>query len=319
MFFFNHTFCGFGLDIDDSAIKATQLTKSRTFSGKNFFTLHGYGKAELPKGIIENGEIKDIPRLTAFILQVISETLPKKIKSNSVVASLPEKKSFLKLFETKAANDVEMKNEIKKRAERDFPLSENELYTNQQIISKKTDGESFKYKILVGAIEKKYADSLTQALRAADLTPIAFETESIATSRSILKLEPTIFDAPISNQAIIDIGSRTSNIIFMQKEAPVFSLSLPTLEKDILKKIQDSINFYNKSFPKNTITKISLSGDGAKLLNLDEMLSKNLELKIKKCDPLINIKTDDAEFQQDALQYATAIGLAMRALILPYP
>jgi type IV pilus assembly protein PilM len=363
MFLLNHTFSGFGLDIDDSAIKIVQLKKSRTFSGKSFFMLEGYGKTELPKGIVENGEIKDTAQLAEFISQLISETRPKKIKSRSAVASLPEKKSFLKLFEIKAKNDAETENEIKKNINRDFPLSDDELYIDTQIISKKRDGENFKYRILVGAIQKNYADSLTETFKISNIIPVAFETEGIATARSVFKLEPTIFDAPISNQAIIDIGSTTSNIIFMQKEAPAFSLSLPisgnsmtksiasslkiseakaeklkmecgldaklcdgklqtalsALIKDISQKIENAIAFYNKSFPKNKITKISLSGGGAKLLNLDDALSQNLKIKIRKCDPLTNIKTNDVEFQKDAMQYATAIGLAVRALILPYP
>lgn len=361
--FFNHTFSGFGLDIDDSAVKIVQLKKSRTFAGKAFFMLEGYGKIELPKGIVENGNIKDVPQLAEFISQLLSETRPKKIKSRSVVASLPEKKSFLKLFEVKAADDSEMENETKKNIERDFPLSDDELYLDTQIVSKKRDGENFRYKILVGATQKDYADSLTEALKISGLIPIAFETEGVATARSVFKLEPSIFDAPISNQAIIDIGSTTSNIVFMQKEATALSLSLPIsgnaitksiasslkitetkaeklkiecgldlnlcdgklrkalsgLMEDISGKITGAIEFYNTSFPKNKITKISLSGGGAKLLMLENVLSQNLKLKIKKCDPLANIKKSDAEFTKNAMQYATAIGLAMRALILPYP
>jgi type IV pilus assembly protein PilM len=363
MFFLNHTFRGFGLDIDDSAVKVVQLKKSRSFSGKTFFTLEGYGKIELPKGVVENSEIADVQQLAGFISQLILETKPKKIKSRSVVVSLPEKKSFLKLFEVKAKNSIEMENEIKKSIGRDFPLSDDELHIDWQVISKKIDGENFKYKLLVGAIEKKYADSLTETLQLSNLIPIAFETEGIATARSVFKMDPTIFDAPISNQAIIDIGSTTSNIIFMQKEAPAFSLSLPisgnamtksissslkisetkaekmkiecgldvklcngklqpvlsNLINDIAQKIQDTLDFYGKSFPNNKIKKISLSGGGAKLLKLDEVLSDSLNIKIKRCDPLANIKINNIEFQKDALQYATAIGLAMRALILPYP
>lgn len=363
MFFLNHTFKGFGLDIDDSAIKIVQLEKSRTFNGKNFFALNSYGKIELPKGIVANGEIKDAVKLSEYITRLIAEAGPRKIKSRSAAVSLPEKKSFLKLFEIKASDDAEMENEAEKNMKHDFPLSDDELYADFQIISKKTDGENFKYKILAVAVQKNYADALAETIQMSNLIPIAFETEGIATARSVFKMEPTIFDAPASNQAIIDIGSTTSSIILLQKEAPTFSLSLPIsgnamtksissalnitetkaeklkiecgldanlcdgklqaalsiLVKDISQKIKNSLNFYNKSFPNNKITKISLSGGGAKLLKLGNALSKNLNLKIKKCDPLVNIKTSDIKFQKDALQYATAIGLAMRALILPYP
>lgn len=362
--FFNHTFSGFGLDIDDSAIKVVQLKKNRSFDGKTFFTLHGYGKAGLPKKIIENGEIKDIPQLSELVSQLLIKTQLQKIKSHSVVVSLPEKQSFLKLFELDVTDKIELGNEVQKNIERDFPFPKDELYIDSQIISKKQLSEnSLKFKILIAAAQKKYVDSLTEALQASNLIPIAFETEGVATARSVFKMEPSIFDAPISNQAIIDIGSTTSNIIFMQKEAPAFSLSLPisgntmtkhissslkiseakaekikiecgldmelcqgklrpvlyVLIKDITQKIKNAIRFYNKSFPKNKITKISLSGGGAKLLKLDNVLSQNLKIKIRKCDPLANIKTNNIEFQKNALQYTTAIGLAMRALILPYP
>jgi len=87
---------------------------------------------------------------------------------------------------------------------------------------------------------------------------------------------------------------------------------LTPLLKNFLTRIEQAIDFHKNKFSGASVHKIILCGGGAYLNGLDQLLTKHFKMPVEIADPLINIKNKDALSKNDALSYATAIGLALR-------
>ena len=356
---FNNDLHPFGLDIGDESIKVARFKKRKNFKGKDEIILDTFGEKRLLGNIIKDGEIKDISKLAQAISELLIQT---NIKSKYTVVALPEKKAFLKLLEIKARNEKNLIEGIPKILESHLPVPYKDIYLDWEIISKKTDKDGMvEYKVLIAAAIRKTVDIFTELLESINLIPLAIEMEGLAIARGAFRPKPNT--KQYSNKLIIDIGSTSSNLIFIQNNIPSLSLNMSVsgnemtniIEKslklskekaektkikcgldlnlcdgklrpvllsiidNIVKKTKQSLNFCKNSFGQEQVNEIYLSGGGSNLKKLDAVLSQKLKIKVRKCNPLENIKINNQNFQKDAVRYTTAIGLAIRSIIYPYP
>ena len=89
---------------------------------------------------------------------------------------------------------------------------------------------------------------------------------------------------------------------------------------ELADKITQAIQFYKMHFPeKNPLTGIRLCGGGANLPALENYLSAKLKLKVRKANPWVNLFPAGQlpMDEEHSLLYATAIGLAIRAMETP--
>lgn len=211
----------FGLDISDFSIKIAQLEKRG-----NGFRLKSFNRTAVPEGIIEEGEIKKEKELIAILKKAIGEVKGEQIKTPYAVCSLPEQHGFVKIIQLPKMKLEEAKEAIKWEAEANIPLSLEEVYLDWQIISSK---EEKHLNVLINAVPRALADEYLEVLRAADIEPVVFEIESVATARSLIKdgLSPQ----PVM---LIDLGfARTSFIIFIGSALCFTSSSLLSNQKMI--------------------------------------------------------------------------------------
>jgi len=231
-----------GLDISNLSIKLAQLNR-----GKDKIKIQALSKSSLPKGIIENGEIKNQAELIKAIKKSIDVPLYGKTSSEEVVACLPESKTFIKLIGVlKSPNSLAdiMAGEIEKHV----PLTANELFYDWQVIEELPD----KYLILIGAAPKNIVSQYASMLDAANLTLIALEIEPVAIARCLLKEEAPkskslIFGAksntePGLNYGILDIGADHTCLTVYSKNTILFTVSLPISGEEITSKIKQALN-----------------------------------------------------------------------------
>lgn len=95
---------------------------------------------------------------------------------------------------------------------------------------------------------------------------------------------------------------------------------LQTNLDDLTDKIFQAIQFHKLHFPdRHPLTGIRLCGGGANLPALENYLSAKLKLKVRRANPWVNLfPPEEAPLDAErSLFYATAIGLAMRAVETP--
>jgi len=206
----------FGLDISDLSLKIIKLKK-----GRKFFTLSSFGKEEIEPGIIKGGEIKDEKKLAEIIKEAIKKVRGGKLKTNYVVASLPEEKAFLQVIQMPRLPEEDLKSAVIYEAENYIPTPLEEVYLDYQIVPPIYDHLDH-LDILIAALPKKTVDPYLSALKLAGFVPKVLEIESMAIARALIKGGATT--QPI---LLIDLGATRTSFIIFSGQSLRFTTSIP--------------------------------------------------------------------------------------------
>ena len=205
-----------GLDISDLSLKIIKLKK-----GRKFFTLSSFGKEEIEPGIIKGGEIKDEKKLAEIIRESIKKVKGEKLKTNYVVASLPEEKAFLQVIQMPRLPEEDLKSAVIYEAENYIPTPLEEVYLDYQIVPPIYDHLDH-LDILIAALPKKTVDPYLSALKLAGFVPKVLEIESMAIARALIKGGATT--QPI---LLIDLGATRTSFIIFSGQSLRFTTSIP--------------------------------------------------------------------------------------------
>lgn len=269
-----------GLDISDLSLKLVQLDRVR-----DKIKIQALSKLNLPKGVIENGEIKNKSELVKAVKKIISAPMYGKVSSGEVVACLPESKTFIKLIEINKSPNA-LADVVGNEIEKHVPLAAEEIYYDWQIIEELPD----KYFVLIGAAPKNIVNQYTEMLDETKLSPVALEIEPVAICRCLLKEEaPNQKPKPFAekdgmgagvNYALIDIGANHTCMIFYSGNSVLFTMSLPISGEAITAKIQQALNLTPDQAEK---AKIICGLDEAKANGvIKDILADNIKSLIEK-------------------------------------
>lgn len=245
-----------GIDISDHSIEVMQLNRQ----GK----IVSYGRAVLPEGIIKDGDIKKQKELIDILNNVLKETKPfpliaEEIKELKAIISLPENKTYIYHFQIDAKDNFY--NALTKKIETTIPLPLKEISWDFLKIANREKQDEID--VICVAVDKDVVDSYIYFLRAANITPVALDVESLATGRGLLRkvYDPlieetknkkriifkeqnkTVKEDEIEDTMILDIGARSTIIsVYNNLGAICFAVSLPVAGFDFTQKIADSLN-----------------------------------------------------------------------------
>lgn len=333
----------FGLDISQNSLKLVKLEKR----GK-LIKLASFKELEFKKGIIEEGEIKNEDALTKEIKKFLQKTKIEKIKNKNVIASLPEKRSFLQVIKMPKMDIKELGPAIHFEAENYIPFPIEKTYLDFQIVE---DNPKLNYfNILIAASPKKIVDSYFFCLDRAGLNVQAMEIESQSIARALIKngfsLDPVL---------MIDIGKNSTSFIIFNKKSIRFTSSVPFCSNDLTEAIADSlkiekkdaeklkiryglkrikskestsvvaivspffknlttqirkyIDYYENHSENEKIKKIILCGRGSNLKGLTDFFSQELKILTTIANPWVNILPEDLN-QVPGLSFGESIGYA---------
>lgn len=246
----------FGLDISDLSLKIIKLKRKR-----GVLNLASFGEEKIEPGIIKGGEIKDEKKLAEIIKESIKKVKGEKLKTKYVIASLPEEKAFLQVIQMPRLPEEDLKSAVIYEAENYIPLPIEEVYLDSEIVSPPYNHLNH-LDVLIACLPKKTVDPYLNSLKLAGLSPVAFEVESSAIARALIKDQTT--KRPI---LIIDLGqTRTSFIIFAGKSVR-FTSSIPV-----------SADRFTEIISKN----LKISFSEAEKLKIKYGLGEEMELKLEK-------------------------------------
>ena len=206
----------FGLDISDLSLKIVKLKKRG-----QFFELDSFLEEKIEPGIIKGGEIKDEKKLAEIIRESIKKVKGEKLKTNYVVASLPEEKAFLQVIQMPRLPEEDLKSAVIYEAENYIPTPLEEVYLDYQIVPPVYDHLDH-LDILIAALPKKTVDPYLSALKLAGLRPKVLEIESLAIARALIK--NGITTQPI---LLIDLGATRTSFIIFSGHSLRFTSSIP--------------------------------------------------------------------------------------------
>jgi len=261
MSLFNFSGYPIGLDISDTGLKLVELGKK----GKKII-FQAVGRADLPPGLVENGQIINQAEIAKKIKNALDQPLFGKFSAATVALSLPEAKSFAKLIYVEkspnplpAAVDAEIGKYV--------PYENDEIFYDWQKIGEDRD----RHHIFFSACAKTDFMEYEQLLNAAGLKIEAAEPEAVALCRALLPSE-TPAAAPTNEEnavGIIDIGAQRTHLVFYGRQSVLFSISLPICGQEITKQISVALEV-----PANEAEKAKI------VCGLDENIAQGVIRKI---------------------------------------
>jgi type IV pilus assembly protein PilM len=231
----------FGIDLGDLFVKVVQLERK---DSQDF--VRAYSIAAIPSGCIEDGRIINKPKVAQIIKAAVAAAGPKKIKTKKVFCSLPESKVFLRVLSIPKMEKTEIGEAIKWEIEASIPLSVDQVYYDWQLISESAG----KQNILTVAVSREIIDDILEVLEGADLEVYGLETESVATTRSLIDSSDTKNEVSL----IVDLGSKRTNFIVAEGNIPFFTSSIPFSSNGVTDSIAKAMGVNNEEAEKIKIS-----------------------------------------------------------------
>ncbi len=201
-----------GLDISDENAKIAALSFQGSIR-EDFFDAN-----EIPRGIIEQGEIKNEEEF----IRVFREWVGRKKKffqSHSFSVSLPEEKGFVRLLEIPKVKADEVRGAIHWEVESNIPLRSEELYYDYEVVDQ--GGHKDHLDVMLIAYPRVTVDSYMRNLLAAGVRLAAFECESQAVARALLLNQITSVA-----HILVDIGRMRTGLVVVENGALVFTTTV---------------------------------------------------------------------------------------------
>lgn len=189
----------FGLDISDRSVEIIELEKVFRFA------VTTYGRADLQPGIIENGKILDKNALATILKDMLRAAKPKKVSTNKVIVSLPESQVYVECLVIDAKlKQSEIESLVEEKIALELPVGLSKMYWD--FLLKSIPDRSKKILIFVGVM-KDVAKDYVAFCNSIGLEVVSLSVESLSLARAILKKSD-------KQSLIIDIGARSSNLVF---------------------------------------------------------------------------------------------------------
>lgn len=227
---FENNKIAFGLDLNDRSLKIAKIKLNN-----GLLKLVSAVRAEIPDGYIEKGDIKKAVELSQFIKNSFKKVVGEPLGTKRCICSLPEKETFIKVIQMPKMEEIELKEAIQWEVEANIPLKPEQAYIDWQIIEPLKNHLDH-VDILIAALPREFADPYLAVLKDAGIKPVAFEVESVAISRALIKnyiaLKP---------QLILDLGSRHSVATVFSGPSIFFTASLSYSSSQMIEAIVSSL------------------------------------------------------------------------------
>jgi len=234
-----------GVDIGTTSVKIVELSRKKDEKIK----LESYGSLSFvaSKKNLENtlqsstAKVSD-EQVASIIKRILKET---QIKTKQAIVSAPVFSTFTSVIELPEMSEQELESAIAFEAKQYVPVPLSEVVLGWNVIGKKNyetigNGGAFnKILVLIVAIPKELANSFAKISGLAGLDLVVLETESFSLIRSLLGKDK-------SSIAIVDIGSRATNISVVSNGFIRVSRSIETSGAEITKVLMKSMGIDSK-------------------------------------------------------------------------
>lgn len=212
------------IDLSDQSVKIAHAQYQ-----KRKAKLHGVARGDLPPGLVVEGTVQDSAALAKAIGAVLRTSAVRRLTEHAVAMTLPEEHCFIRTIRLPVMADKDFESAVRWEAEAAIPLPAGDAVVSWQIIGKTPDKTAID--VLVGGAPRSLAEGYVDTIRRIPLTPIAFEPESFAIARALLKPEDR---DPL---LIIDMGREHTGVIIAQDRVVRLTANIPIAARVLTERI----------------------------------------------------------------------------------
>ena len=338
-----------GLDIGANSIKLVKLKKKG-----DGYILKALAIKELPAGVITDEEIKDRDAVIFDIQSLVDQTDP---KLKEVVLSISGHGVITDKIVMDIKTGTEAEQAILFEAEQRAPFDVEDVTMDYHIIQQ--DPETNKMEVLLVAARNEFLKNYLDMIIDSGLKPVIVDTDAFAilnAYKANYDIDPSRITAlvdlgyDVTNITFLKDGlyhstrdvSNGTRLIFdavskefrLNKELTaktlrgemdssidhdMFKATVVTASEELIAGLEVAISYFKSSSNVEKVDWIVLSGGGALVPYVPELLQSKLSIPIEICNPLRNIEYDPdmfIEFQPEKIAplLAVPIGLAVRSI-----
>lgn len=223
-----------GVDISDNSVKFVELKNAK--EGK---ILSKFGEYPIPDGLVLNGDIQDVDKLSKELKKMKEENDIEFIR-----ASLPEEKSYL--FQTHIPEGVEssqIRSILEFKLEEYVPIPLEESVFDYEVVNMRDTEKHID--VAVAVYPKNTITKYTSVFKNAGMLPLSFEIEAQAISRAVIK------EGDDGTYMIIDFGKTRTGLSIISDGVLVFTSTIKIEEEGLSKAIMKYL-----SVPENDVIRI---------------------------------------------------------------
>ncbi len=336
-----------GLDIGSSSVKLVELKE-----GRNGFKLQNLAISPLPPEAIVDGTVMD----SVTIIDTIRDLVTAVTKTKDVVTSVSGHSVIVKKITLPFMTESELEESIQWEAERHIPFDINDVNIDFQIVGYGSENPDLMDVILVAA-KKDMINDYVSVIMEAGLNPVLVDVDSFAvenmlainydidkedtvaianigatvTNINILKNNISAFTRDVfkgGNQITEEI-QRQLHIDYEEAEKikvgkqvdgatqSVVQNVLKTASESLAIEIGNTLEFFQSTSTYQKISKLFLSGGGAKIREFDIILQQQIGIPVEMSNPFKRIEYSEKNFDVEYLReigpvMAVGVGLASR-------
>ena len=198
-----------GVDIGTTSIKIAEIHQGKQLPEVlNYGILESSGYLTRANQVLQASTLKIFEAEAAELLRLVVGEM--KTKTNEAIASLPVFSAFMTVLDFPEMNPGELEKSMTFQAKQYIPMPLSEVAIDWLKVGEFKDEKGFKHQqILLISVPQEHIKKYQRIFKLAGLRLRALEIESLSLARIFGGRDPT-------PTIVVDIGSRSTNIVFLE-------------------------------------------------------------------------------------------------------
>jgi type IV pilus assembly protein PilM len=204
-----------GLDIGTSGVRAAELS-----FGKGGVTLERFGQVALPAGAVRDGEVVDPDSVAAAIKQLWASV---KFTTKKVVVGVANQKVIVRQVDMPWLPEAELRQSLSFQVQDYIPIPVEQAILDFHSVEEFVNDAGVRtVRVLLVAAVRDMVNSALEATKKAGLTATQVDLTPFAVLRASAHVDMLGLSSSSDAEAVIDIGSKVTNIVVHQNGVPRF-------------------------------------------------------------------------------------------------
>jgi type IV pilus assembly protein PilM len=261
----------FGLDIGTSAIRVVELR-----GGGRVKSLVKYGFAPIDSKIAMSDAKADQQKVVQLVKELLAQA---HVSTRNVAVGIPSSRVFTTVVDIDRLSPAELSKAIIYQADSLIPTPVAESKIDWALLGD-SPKEAGKVEILLSSVTNDFVEARLDMLESIGLNVIAFEPDALALARALIPPES------VQPHMVLDIGSKSTDLIIAMGGAPRLTRSIPTGSEAIIRAAIQSLNIDEKQ-AQQFVFKFGLSKDKLEgqiynaIIGTVDLLMSEIEKSIK--------------------------------------
>lgn len=235
----------FGLDIGTTAVRVVQLRGNAMPK-----SLLRYAYVPVDSKVVLSDSKTDQQRLAQVIKDLVERA---SLSTKSVAVGIPSQRVFTAVVDFDRLPHDELAKAIRYQADSLIPTPLEKSKIDWAVLGD-SPKDMTKVEVLLSSVENDFIEQRLDMLESIGLDVIAFEPDNLALARALIAS-----DSPQA-QMVLDIGSRTTDLVVAFSGAPRLSHTIPTGAEAIVRSAAQNLNIDDKQ-ARQFVFKFGLSKD----------------------------------------------------------